>query len=74
MLADAIKKRTSNTNTEPIKGKCSPSHATCDFILGSNFVVWDVRNPYPKISRSYELHRQRYSTSKVSSMDLWNFR
>ena len=41
---------------------------TCDFIWDSSFVVWDVRNPNPKISRSYELYRRRYSTSKVSSM------
>ena len=47
---------------------------TCDFIWGSSFVVSDVRNSNPKISRSYELYRRRYSTSKVSSMGLWNFR
>ena len=47
---------------------------TCDFMLDSSFVAWDVRNLNPKISRSYELFRRRYSTSKVSSMGLWNFR
>ena len=36
--------------------------------------VWDVRNPNPKISWSYELYRRRYSTSKISNMGLWNFR
>ena len=34
-----------------------------------------MKNPlYPKISRSCELSRRRYSTSNVSSMGLWNFR
>ena len=37
---------------------------TCDFIWFSSFVGWDVRNPNPKISRSYELYRRRYSTSR----------
>ena len=43
-------------------------------IWDSSFAVWDVRNPNPKISRSCELYRRRYSTLKVSSMGLWNFR
>ena len=52
-----------------LKGNCSPS-PTCDFIWDSSFVAWDVRNPNPKISRSYELYRRIYSTSKISNMVL----
>ena len=47
---------------------------TCYFIWDSSFVVWNVRNPIQKISRSYELYCRRYSTSKISNMGLWNSR
>ena len=44
----------------------------CDFNWDSRFVVWAVRNPNQKVSRSYELYRRRYSTSKVAILVLRN--
>ena len=41
------------------KGYCSPSQHV--FLS-----EWVVRNPNQKVSRSYELYRRRYSTSKVA--------
>ena len=57
-----------------IEGNCSPSqHVILSEFWDSSFVVWDVTNPNPKISRSCELYRWRYSTSKILNMGLWNF-
>ena len=57
-----------------LKGNCSVHLPTCDFILDSSFVVWDVRNPNPKVLRSYKFYRRRYSISKIWIIGLWNFR
>ena len=58
LIADVSKHLLKETLTFP----------TCDFIWDSSFVVWDERNPNPKISRSYELYRRRYSTSKIQTL------
>ena len=47
---------------------------TCDFFWDSSFVVLTVRNRNQKVSRSYETHRRRYSTSKIWIIGLCNFR
>ena len=50
-----------------LKGNCCLfTFPTRDFIWDSSFVVWDVRNPNPKISRSYELYRR-------SGPEIFNF-
>ena len=49
--------------TNIVKENCSPSQHV--ILSEIRFVVWDVRNLNPKISRSYELYRRRYSTSKI---------
>ena len=41
-------------NQGPVKGNCSPSQHVN--LSKSSFVVWDVRNPNPKITRSSELY------------------